>query len=66
MEAPVATNVPFIEWLEEGRHAAAPHEGNVNCLETRFVGREKTAGTAAAMMAKYVTVFMLVICCGDD
>lgn len=52
LDAPVATNVPFVEGFVEGRHAAAPQEGTVNCLENRFAGREKTAGMAAAMTAK--------------
>lgn len=52
LDAPVATNVPFIDGFVEGKHDAAPHEGTVNCLEIRFAGRDRTAGTAAAIMAK--------------
>lgn len=61
LDAPAATNVPFVDGSDEGRHTAAPHEGNVNCLEARFAGREKTAGTAAAMATMYVVVFMSMV-----
>lgn len=52
LDAPVATKVPFNAGFVEGRQVAAPHEGTMKSLEIRFVGRENTAGTAAAMTAK--------------
>lgn len=52
LEAPVATKVPFNAGFVEGRQVAAPHEGTVKSLEIRFVGRAKTAGTAAEMTVK--------------
>jgi hypothetical protein len=57
LDAPLATNVPFVV----AKHASAPQVGTLNCLATSPAGRDQTAGTAAAITAMYVKVFMMVV-----